>query len=609
MSWQRLEIDDGRRRPLRGAGGAHRRPALAARQAVAGRRADRRGRGQPDPRRGAIRARADHPLPAGPARRPRGPTIERDARRCRSRPRSSASRSATAPPPRGSPPRPGSSCGACSAPLAPRPAWFRRSASASRSSLPADDGLDPVGRAQLELLARRGVAADALYDVLAAQGPDGLTGMPGIDRGPSAGPSTSGSAGTRISTASRPRAPASWDPSRMEYSFQVAAGLGGFENELRLEAAEYTGGRLDWYSFDVASTGFPMGASGGLEPHDLRVVPTPVRFAGQAASRWWQVENADVWFGDLNTAPEDLARFAVASYALTFGDDWFRVPCRLPAGVIVRADSVRVLDTFGQSPRHPLVRRAGRGRPDLALLRAHRRPLGRRPLDRHPPRTRPSRSARGSSCRRPSRAAPRAARSRGRAPPRRGREPRLGGRAADRERRRARDRPGRARSRCRRRPLRCRRTTRGGTPSRRRCPRTRSRSCPCTADGSLYLQRGRLAVSAEGEVETSGALGEILEPDRALLIHDGEIPATGAARDADLADGAHGGRRLRALGRAPQERRPAQPLAGPRLRRSRSPRLTAAAGPLPPFPSRRRPRRMVSRPMRAAPSPDSKEAR
>ena len=48
-------------------------------------------------------------------------------------------------------------------------------------------------------------------------------------------------------------------------------------------------------------------------------------------------------------------------------------------------------------------------------------------------------------------------------------------------------------------------------------------------NGGLYLQRGRLATSsAAGQVTTRGAVGRILEPDRALLIEDGEVPATGA---------------------------------------------------------------------------------
>jgi hypothetical protein len=36
-----------------------------------------------------------------------------------------------------------------------------------------------------------------------------------------------------------------------------------------------------------------------------------------------------------------------------------------------------------------------------------------------------------------------------------------------------------------------------------------------------------VAVSVADEVATRGALGRILEPDAALLVHDDEIPATG----------------------------------------------------------------------------------
>ena len=215
-------------------------------------------------------------------------------------------------------------------------------------TLPPDDGIDPVGRAQLELLARRAVDADALQVAVSDAGAGPVPGLP-----------------ANVSLAVRnalrawagwygglfsepPEGKPAWNPERMEYSFQVAAGV-GVQREVQLGAPEYTGGSLDWYSFDVASGGLSMGASGVLEQHALRVVPTPARFAGQAASRWWQVENRDVWFGDITTAPEDLARAAVASYGAVAGDDWYLVPCRLPSGVLARGRQVRVLDTFGEA--------------------------------------------------------------------------------------------------------------------------------------------------------------------------------------------------------------------------------------------------------------------
>ena len=244
-------------------------------------------------------------------------------------------------------------------------------------ALPPDDGIDPVGRAQLELLARRAIAADALQVAVTEAGDRPVPGVP-TDASPAVRQALRTWADWYAGLFSEP-APGTraWNPERMEYGFQIAAGV-GIQREVQLAAPEYTGGSLDWYSFDLAAGGLSMGASGRLTEHTLRVLPTPARFAGQAASRWWQVENRDVWFGDITTAPEDLARAAVAAYGAVAGDNWYLVPCRLPSGVLVRGKQVNVLDTFGRDPRHPLLRRAGRRGAGMAVLRADRGHFRRR---------------------------------------------------------------------------------------------------------------------------------------------------------------------------------------------------------------------------------------
>jgi hypothetical protein len=63
-------------------------------------------------------------------------------------------------------------------------------------------------------------------------------------------------------------------------------------------------------------------------------------------------------------------------------------------------------------------------------------------------------------------------------------------------------------------------------------------------DDGLYLQRGRLATAADADgVQSTGAIGRILEPGHALLIHDDEVPATGArvTRSWQVARSADGG--------------------------------------------------------------------
>ena len=372
-----------------------------------------------------------------------------------------------------------------------------------------DDGLDPVGRAQLALLARRSFDARKLHADWATGGKV-LNALPGMDLRAVKG-AVDAWAHWYAGLYSEPAAgAASWDPQHMEYRFQIAAGISA-KAELQLEAREYTGGHLDWYGFDRPKGNPDMGARGTLRKHTLRVLPTPARFAGQAASRWWQVENAGVWFGDLASAPEDLARAAVAAYGMLFGDDWYVVPVRLPSGVIARVDSLQVLDTFeGRHTVDSCAKRDGPGRSwrffeltgdaagewlllppalpgvtqsapieEIALLRDEVANLGW------------AAELRVESA--AARTIDRAAQARAAMPaPREPAEDAWLYTLAS------------------------------------QVPAHQVPLVPVTSDGGLYLQRGRLATAAGNGVTTRGAIGRILEPERQLLIRDEEVPATGA---------------------------------------------------------------------------------
>ena len=338
---------DGRPRPVRGPGGPHRRPAMAARPAVAGRRVQGRGRREPDLRRDDAQPRPDHARPArrprrrrpgDRARRRRGPA--RDRGRARARPDRPGRRPARR---RGRPsalPLPRHGQGA---------RWAERghpqavSAQARRRRRPRPGRAGAAGAARPPL--PRSAPAPRGADRARRQGSGGPSG----DEGCCGAKALDDWADWYAQLYSEPAAGAeAWNPQRMEYRFQIAAGISD-KREVQLDAVEYTGGHLDWHAFDVAAEPKDMGARGELVEHDIRVIPTPARFAGQAASRWWQMENATVWFGDLQAAPADLARAAVASFGLTFGDDWFLAPCRLPSGVLVRSAPITVIDTFEET--------------------------------------------------------------------------------------------------------------------------------------------------------------------------------------------------------------------------------------------------------------------
>ena len=132
----------------------------------------------------------------------------------------------------------------------------------------------------------------------------------------------------------------SWQRNRMEYAFALKAG------DTRLDAAEYTDGHLDWEDFKataVAPAGDPVRQTFAVASRH----PTPVRYPGMPAERFWEFEDGDVNFAGAEAGVTDLLRMSVTEFALTFGNDWFLVPVRLPVGWLHQVSDFVITDSFG----------------------------------------------------------------------------------------------------------------------------------------------------------------------------------------------------------------------------------------------------------------------
>jgi hypothetical protein len=132
----------------------------------------------------------------------------------------------------------------------------------------------------------------------------------------------------------------SWQRNRMEYAFALKAG------DTRLDAAEYTDGHVDWDDFRaraMAPAAEPVLQSFAVTSRH----PTPVRYPGMPAERFWEFEDGDVNFAGAEAGVTDLLRMSVTEFALTFGNDWFLVPVRLPVGWIHRVSDLVITDSFG----------------------------------------------------------------------------------------------------------------------------------------------------------------------------------------------------------------------------------------------------------------------
>ncbi len=134
-----------------------------------------------------------------------------------------------------------------------------------------------------------------------------------------------------------------WLPSHLEYQFAVGTDSADSNSVPTLRADQYTGHRLDWFSFDAVmqrplpgdGQAPPAGNAPAADDAGKDVVesflPAPVRFKGQPEARFWQMEESQTDFGKIETSTTGLAAICCSrssvSYTRTTGS-CCRTRCR-----------------------------------------------------------------------------------------------------------------------------------------------------------------------------------------------------------------------------------------------------------------------------------------
>jgi hypothetical protein len=161
----------------------------------------------------------------------------------------------------------------------------------------------------------------------------------------------------RGSLFSEPTADTAWQSSQLDYEF--ALGSPASDQTIVLEAPEFPGGLLDWYSFSLgqgSSSPVTQANPAQIGSTTFDLFPNQVVFRGMPDSRWWNFEDAVTDFGQLDVEHVDLAKLLVMEFALVYGDDWFWIPVPIkvgisgsasPRGTLSRITNLVVTDTFG----------------------------------------------------------------------------------------------------------------------------------------------------------------------------------------------------------------------------------------------------------------------
>lgn len=204
-----------------------------------------------------------------------------------------------------------------------------------------DAGPDPVrdvASEQFRSLSRGRVTdGEQLYQAI-------VTGSPAL---PSSAPWVAAAVAAyrayRESLYSEPAHDPAWSARDLRYDFSVASAAGN--DTVTYLAPGFPGGHLDWYSFSPAPFGLPTG-SGPPSLASWSFLPRHVTFRGMPGGRWWDFEDGQTDFGQLDAEHVDLAKLLVMEFALVYGGDWFQVPVPQGAGSLSRVETLVVSDTF-----------------------------------------------------------------------------------------------------------------------------------------------------------------------------------------------------------------------------------------------------------------------
>lgn len=148
-----------------------------------------------------------------------------------------------------------------------------------------------------------------------------------------------------------PESGGAWSTERLEYRFVLR--FGDARNSVVARGTQFGSAEVRWSDLewiDDAGGRLPEGAPSGTPIETVAtMLATPLRYPAMPADRYWQLEDGDIDLGAIEAQPHDLARLALAEFAMTSGDDWLVAPVDGLLGALNRVVGVELTDDFGET--------------------------------------------------------------------------------------------------------------------------------------------------------------------------------------------------------------------------------------------------------------------
>ncbi len=138
-----------------------------------------------------------------------------------------------------------------------------------------------------------------------------------------------------------------WENEELAFEFRAGVQSSSPAGNVGLTATNFSGGRLDWYSFDYSTPAVSANNPQPMNTTNAVILPLRLQVPGMPGSKFWEFEDGQTNLGDLDTQTVDLTKMLLADFAAIANNNWFQFTIMTPIGTLNRLAALRVTDSFG----------------------------------------------------------------------------------------------------------------------------------------------------------------------------------------------------------------------------------------------------------------------
>ncbi len=127
-----------------------------------------------------------------------------------------------------------------------------------------------------------------------------------------------------------------WNSKRLEYEFSL------INDDTKLVAEDYFGENLDWFNFDLVSSGVLTETI-----QSIAVKPSPISYRGMPLPRWWSIEDSSINLGKLQRPELNFLTMLLVEFSLIYSNDWYVIPLEHKLGHLRNIEKFVAMDSFG----------------------------------------------------------------------------------------------------------------------------------------------------------------------------------------------------------------------------------------------------------------------